>query len=145
MEGVGREARVWAPPGHPHQCPFFTRPKWGHGAMEPKDQPWVVRHPEGMGLGSAELWGLSPTPKPKSHLDHLLHPLCCRNFQAVQVVLGAHNLGRPEPTRQLFSIQRIFENGFDAQRLVNDIVLLQVGGRLGRGGCLGWAGMPKQA
>ncbi|XP_036281063.1 neutrophil elastase [Pipistrellus kuhlii] len=51
-----------------------------------------------------------------------------RNFRAVQVVLGAHNLGRREPTRQLFGVQRIFENGFDAQQLANDIVLLQLNG-----------------
>ncbi|XP_036170775.1 neutrophil elastase [Myotis myotis] len=50
------------------------------------------------------------------------------NFQTVQVVLGAHNLGRREPTRQLFSVQQVFENGFDAQQLLNDIVLLQLNG-----------------
>ncbi|XP_016070316.1 PREDICTED: neutrophil elastase [Miniopterus natalensis] len=50
------------------------------------------------------------------------------NFQAVQVVLGAHNLRQREPTRQLFGIQQVFENGFDAQRLLNDIVILQLNG-----------------
>ncbi|XP_036097762.1 neutrophil elastase [Molossus molossus] len=51
-----------------------------------------------------------------------------RNFQSVQVVLGAHNLRKREPTRQLFSVQQVFENGFDAQRLLNDIVILQLNG-----------------
>ena len=46
-------------------------------------------------------------------------------------VLGAHDLRRREPTRQMFTIQRVFENGFDPQRLLNDIVILQVQGRLG--------------
>lgn len=50
-----------------------------------------------------------------------------RNFQSVQVVLGAHDLRRREPTRQTFSVQRIFENGFDPSRLLNDIVIIQVG------------------
>lgn len=50
-----------------------------------------------------------------------------RNFQSVQVVLGAHDLRRREPTRQIFSVQRIFENGFDPSRLLNDIVIIQVG------------------
>lgn len=50
-----------------------------------------------------------------------------RNIRSVQAVLGAHNLRRKEPTRQIFSVQRIFENGFDPTRLVNDIVIIQVG------------------
>lgn len=50
-----------------------------------------------------------------------------RNFGSVQVVLGAHDLRRREPTRQTFSVQRIFENGFDPSRLLNDIVIIQVG------------------
>nr|XP_006978338.1 neutrophil elastase [Peromyscus maniculatus bairdii] len=50
------------------------------------------------------------------------------NFQSVEVVLGAHNLQRREPTRQTFSVQRIFENGFDPTRLLNDIVILQLNG-----------------
>lgn len=50
-----------------------------------------------------------------------------RNFQSVQVVLGAHDLRQQEPTRQTFSVQRIFENGFDPSSLLNDIVIIQVG------------------
>ncbi|XP_041524644.1 neutrophil elastase [Microtus oregoni] len=50
------------------------------------------------------------------------------NFRSVQVVLGAHNLRRREPTRQIFSVQRVFENGFDPSRLVNDIVIMQLNG-----------------
>ncbi|XP_010330763.1 neutrophil elastase [Saimiri boliviensis] len=50
------------------------------------------------------------------------------NFRSVQVVLGAHNLQRRERTRQIFSVQRVFENGFDPTRLLNDIVLLQLNG-----------------
>lgn len=92
----------------------------------------------GMGLGSAELWGLSANPNPRATSNHLLHPLCCRNFRTVQVVLGAHNLRRRESTRQLFGIQQVFENGFNAQRLTNDIVILQVRGQLGR------EGMPRE-
>lgn len=50
------------------------------------------------------------------------------NFRSVQVVLGAHNLRRRERTRQTFSVQRIFENGFDPTRLLNDIVIIQLNG-----------------
>ncbi|XP_024424659.1 neutrophil elastase [Desmodus rotundus] len=55
---------------------------------------------------------------------------CLRNIdvQAVQVVLGAHNLRRPERTWQVFSIQEVFENGFNPDRLQNDIVILQLNG-----------------
>lgn len=45
----------------------------------------------------------------------------------MQVVLGAHNLRQRERTRQTFAVQEVFQNGFDAQNLVNDIALLQVG------------------
>lgn len=51
----------------------------------------------------------------------------------MQVVLGAHDLRRQEPTRQTFSVQRIFENGFDPTRLLNDIVIIQVGKRVRAG------------
>uniref|UniRef100_A0A452TFY7 Peptidase S1 domain-containing protein n=1 Tax=Ursus maritimus TaxID=29073 RepID=A0A452TFY7_URSMA len=35
---------------------------------------------------------------------------------------------RREPTRQTFAIQRVFETGFNPQRLLNDIVILQLNG-----------------
>nr|AAC79702.1 neutrophil elastase [Mus musculus] len=50
------------------------------------------------------------------------------NFRSVQVVLGAHDLRRQERTRQTFSVQRIFENGFDPSQLLNDIVIIQLNG-----------------
>ncbi|XP_058435248.1 neutrophil elastase-like [Marmota monax] len=50
------------------------------------------------------------------------------NFRSVQVVLGAHDLRQRESSRQVFSVQRVFENGFDATRLLNDIVILQLSG-----------------
>ncbi|XP_021561222.1 LOW QUALITY PROTEIN: neutrophil elastase-like [Neomonachus schauinslandi] len=50
------------------------------------------------------------------------------NFRSVVAVLGAHDLGQREPTRQIFAIQRVFENGFNPQRLLNDIVILQLNG-----------------
>ncbi|XP_044608125.2 neutrophil elastase [Equus asinus] len=51
-----------------------------------------------------------------------------RNFQSVRVVLGAHDLGRQEPTRQTLGVRGVFENGFDPVNLRNDIVLLQLDG-----------------
>ncbi|XP_042638712.1 neutrophil elastase [Orycteropus afer afer] len=50
------------------------------------------------------------------------------NFQSVQVVLGAHNLRAREPTRQTFTVRRVFENGFNPVTLQNDIVILQLNG-----------------
>lgn len=50
------------------------------------------------------------------------------NSQTVQAVLGAHNLRQRESTRQIFAVQRVFENGFNARELLNDIVLLQLNG-----------------
>uniref|UniRef100_A0A8C9M6J1 Elastase, neutrophil expressed n=1 Tax=Panthera tigris altaica TaxID=74533 RepID=A0A8C9M6J1_PANTA len=72
--------------------------------------------------------GLCACPGPSAALNHLLPLPCCRNFRSVVAVLGAHDLRRREPTRQLFTIQRVFENGFDPQRLLNDIVILQLNG-----------------
>ncbi|XP_001379966.2 neutrophil elastase [Monodelphis domestica] len=56
------------------------------------------------------------------------HCLNGMNPQGVQVVLGAHDLRRQEPTQQRFQIQRIFENGFNPQTLRNDIMILQLEG-----------------
>ncbi|XP_012584830.1 PREDICTED: neutrophil elastase [Condylura cristata] len=50
------------------------------------------------------------------------------NPQSVQVVLGAHDLGRRESTRQTFGVQRIFENGFDPTTLQNDVPPSQLSG-----------------
>ncbi|KAM6219690.1 neutrophil elastase [Rhynchocyon petersi] len=50
------------------------------------------------------------------------------NFRSVQAVLGAHDLRQREATRQTFSIQRVFENGFNPISLQNDIVILQLNG-----------------
>ncbi|KAI5930857.1 Neutrophil elastase [Manis javanica] len=51
-----------------------------------------------------------------------------QNFRSVVAVLGAHDLGRRESTRQAFAIERVFENGFDPSRLTDDIVILQLNG-----------------
>lgn len=51
-----------------------------------------------------------------------------RNPTRVNVVLGAHNLQTPEPTQQIFRIARLFENNYDPQQKLNDVLLLQVGG-----------------
>ncbi|CAO2641541.1 Neutrophil elastase [Lemmus lemmus] len=61
------------------------------------------------------------------HRQYVLTAAHCL-YRSVQVVLGAHNLRRREPTRQTFSVQRVFENGFDPSRLVNDIVIIQLNG-----------------
>lgn len=59
----------------------------------------------------------------------------------MRVVLGAHNLQQPERTRQVFAVQRVFENGYDPINLLNDIVVLQVPRARGEGtpgaGCAG--------
>ncbi|KAL4663406.1 hypothetical protein H8957_013572 [Semnopithecus entellus] len=56
------------------------------------------------------------------------HCLANVNFRSMSVVLGAHNLQQLERTRQVFAVQRIFENGFDPINLLNDIVILQLNG-----------------
>ena len=55
-----------------------------------------------------------------------------RNPQRVRVVLGAHGLQTAEPTQQRLSISRLFENSYDPQEKLNDMLLLQVSGRCRR-------------
>uniref|UniRef100_A0A4X1VWD0 Peptidase S1 domain-containing protein n=1 Tax=Sus scrofa TaxID=9823 RepID=A0A4X1VWD0_PIG len=54
------------------------------------------------------------------------HCLNTMNPTRVNVVLGAHNLQTPEPTQQIFRIARLFENNYDPQQKLNDVLLLQL-------------------
>lgn len=90
---------------------------------------------EGLQGPPAPLLGLSAPSHPGGPHITSCPPPDPRNFRSVRVVLGAHNLRRRERTRQMFRVQRVFENGFDPLRLENDVVVLQVrGGRAGRAG-----------
>uniref|UniRef100_A0A8C6E9Q1 Proteinase 3 n=1 Tax=Moschus moschiferus TaxID=68415 RepID=A0A8C6E9Q1_MOSMO len=54
------------------------------------------------------------------------HCLNSVNPQRVRVVLGAHRLQTPEPTQQRLGISRLFENNYDPQEKLNDVLLLQL-------------------
>uniref|UniRef100_F6VH82 Polypyrimidine tract binding protein 1 n=1 Tax=Ornithorhynchus anatinus TaxID=9258 RepID=F6VH82_ORNAN len=54
------------------------------------------------------------------------HCINSRNVRSVRVVLGAHNLRAQESTRQTYSVDQIFENGFSPQTLQNDILLVKL-------------------
>ncbi|XP_058393567.1 myeloblastin-like [Diceros bicornis minor] len=65
----------------------------------------------------------------------LIHPSfvltaahCLQNMNPVlvSVVLGAHNLQTEESTQQKFSIARLFENNYDPEEKLNDVLLLQL-------------------
>ncbi|XP_055968957.1 azurocidin [Sorex fumeus] len=49
-----------------------------------------------------------------------------KNPGGATVVLGAYDLRRRERSRQVFSISRISENGYDPQENLNDLLLLQL-------------------
>ncbi|XP_049644197.1 neutrophil elastase-like [Suncus etruscus] len=66
------------------------------------------------------------------------------NIQGIQVVLGAHDLSQREPTRQVFRVQRIFENGYDPTTLQNDIVIIQLNGSAALNSNVGLAQLPAQ-
>ena len=55
-------------------------------------------------------------------------PTPLRNPLLVSVVLGVHDLQASEPTQQRFSVARLFENNYDPEENLNDVLLLQVGG-----------------
>lgn len=99
---VSRTLRGW-PVSHPG-APSGPRPSVQTPAVSPQGLSWAC--------GATS-----------SHVPSLPHG---RNFRSVVAVLGAHDLGQRESTRQAFAIERVFENGFDPSRLTDDIVILQV-------------------
>ncbi|KAK2086806.1 hypothetical protein P7K49_032713 [Saguinus oedipus] len=49
-----------------------------------------------------------------------------RSQNLVNVVLGAHGLRTPEPTQQEFSVAQVFQNSYDPEDYLNDILLIQL-------------------
>lgn len=47
------------------------------------------------------------------------------------VVLGAHDLQRLEPEQQRFTITQVFQNNYNSEENLNDVLLAQVGGDWG--------------
>uniref|UniRef100_A0A452TG29 Peptidase S1 domain-containing protein n=1 Tax=Ursus maritimus TaxID=29073 RepID=A0A452TG29_URSMA len=89
-------------------------------------EPWGAwADPRSPGVTGQELMGEALT------LPYLRRgpssPAALWNVRTVHWAL-AHDLGQREPTRQTFAIQRVFETGFNPQRLLNDIVILQLNG-----------------
>uniref|UniRef100_A0A2K6TXI8 Proteinase 3 n=1 Tax=Saimiri boliviensis boliviensis TaxID=39432 RepID=A0A2K6TXI8_SAIBB len=65
----------------------------------------------------------------------LIHPSfvltaaqCLQNtpHNLVNVVLGAHKLQEPEPTQQEFSVAQVFQDGYNAEKDLNDVLLIQL-------------------
>ncbi|KAM9244687.1 myeloblastin [Dugong dugon] len=65
----------------------------------------------------------------------LIHPRfvltaahCLQNKDPTQVnvVLGAHDLRTAEPTQQQFMVSRLFENNYNPEEKLNDVLLLQL-------------------
>lgn len=50
-----------------------------------------------------------------------------RPWQLVTVVLGAHDLLSPEPGQQKLTITQVFQNNYNPEETLNDVLLLQVG------------------
>lgn len=76
-------------------------------------------------------WRIYPFPcnKQKSH------NLNRSPWQLVTVVLGAHDLLSSEPEQQKFTITQVFQNNYNPEETLNDVLLLQVGGALGIHSC----------
>uniref|UniRef100_A0A8B9WTG6 Complement factor D n=1 Tax=Bos mutus grunniens TaxID=30521 RepID=A0A8B9WTG6_BOSMU len=79
-------------------------------------QRWGV--PEGLHLGLRT--GVGSTDRLSTNAPTV------RNPQRVRVVLGAHRLQTPEPTQQRLGISRLFENNYNPQEKLNDVLLLQL-------------------
>lgn len=63
------------------------------------------------------------------------HNLNRRPWQLVTVVLGAHDLLSSEPGQQKFTITQVFQNNYNPEETLNDVLLLQVGRVLGSHSC----------
>lgn len=50
------------------------------------------------------------------------------------VVLGAHDLQSQEPEQQKFTITQIFQNNYNPEESLNDVLLIQVGWGSGSSG-----------
>lgn len=55
------------------------------------------------------------------------HNLTRSPWQLVTVVLGAHDLQSPEPGQQKFTITQVFQNNYNPEENLNDVLLVQVG------------------
>lgn len=55
----------------------------------------------------------------------------------MNVVLGAHNVHTQEPGQQHFAVAQVFQNNYDAENKLNDVLLIQVGGQGREGGLRG--------
>lgn len=59
--------------------------------------------------------------------DKIPRPWPHSPWQLVTVVLGAHDLQSQEPEQQKFTIVQVFQNNYNPEENLNDVLLIQVG------------------
>lgn len=64
--------------------------------------------------------------------DKIPRPWPHSPWQLVTVVLGAHDLQSQEPEQQKFTIVQVFQNNYNHEENLNDVLLIQVGRPRGR-------------
>ncbi|XP_017654604.1 myeloblastin [Nannospalax galili] len=65
-------------------------------------------------------------------------------WQLVTVVLGAHDVLSPEPTQQKFIITQVFQNNYNPEENLNDILLVQLDRAASLGAEVAVAPLPQQ-
>lgn len=64
--------------------------------------------------------------------DKIPRPWPHSPWQLVTVVLGAHDLQSQEPEQQKFTIVQVFQNNYNPEENLNDVLLIQLGRPRGR-------------
>lgn len=70
-------------------------------------------------------------------------PFPC-SWQLVTVVLGAHDLLSSEPEQQKFTISQVFQNNYNPEENLNDVLLLQLNRTASLGKEVAVASLPQQ-